>query len=337
MVRITQKELAKKLHVSQTTISRVVRNSVKLKKETKARIAAHIQKSGYVPNLLAKGLREGRTNTVGLILPYFNFLEGYNTARIVAGLGATANSLNYHLIVTDFSQYLTATQALQEIIHGRRMDGVFAFLDIPTVDPPFLSFLQQEEIPFIFLNSNRPERDLCCVGSENLNGVCRVTGHLVQQGRRRFAFLGENPHSLLASERLEGYRKALRDSGISFSLEIARNAGYRNYPEFGYQETFNLLRGQERPDAIVCYADEMAIGALRAAGEKGLKIPDEISIVGFGDVKESGHTIPPLTTVREDGYQIGKTAMEMMAAILKGESLKERKVKIPTELVVRGS
>ena len=336
MDRVTQKTLAKCLRVSQTTVSRVVNKSPLLKEDTRKRILNQIEKFSYAPNQSARALRQGRTNTLGLILPYFGFLEGYNTARIVSGIGKSANSLGYHLIVTSVPEFVSATRGLKKIIWERRLDGVFAILDPPFVKGEFFSFLKDEKTPFIFVNSNRREKGLFCVGSENFEGSYKAAEHLIKKGYKRIAFLGKDASSLITLERVRGYRKALKDYGVSFSQEIERERVYGSFLEFGYQRTAILLK-EERPEAIFCYCDQIAFGSLRAVSELGLKVPEDLAIIGFGDIKESSYTNPTLTTVREDGYQIGKVAMEMMFTLLKGEKLKQPKIKIKTELIIQAS
>lgn len=338
MKKITQKQLARLLNVSQVTISRIVNNSPLVKKSLREKLLLKINKLGYAPNQAARTLRGGKTRMAGLVLPYFGFLEGYNTARIVNGLGTSAAGHDYSLIVTTFSEHLTARQTLQALIQKSHLDGIFAIVNSPVLDVNFSSFIQKAAVPVVFVNTNRKEAFLYSVGADNTGGVFRATTFLMNQGRRKIAFLGANTGSLIARERERGYRRALRNQRSPYCKIITRAPEFgSDLIRFGYQSALTALNSPKPPDAFICYSDHMAIGVLKAAQEKRLNIPRDLAVIGFGDIKEAAYTVPSLTTIREDGYEIGKKSMEIMAAILAGNPPAERHAVIPAELVLRGS
>lgn len=338
MKKINQKQLARLLNVSQPTISRIINDNSMAKKSSHEKMLLKINRLGYLPNQAARALRSGKTRTVGLILPYFGFLEGYNTARVVNGLGTTAAKHDYNLIVTTFSEHLTVKQNLQALMQKSHLDGIFAVMNSPELDLNFSGFIQDNRVPIVFINTNRREPFLYSVGSDNMGGAFRATLCLISQGYKKNAFLGADAHSLVACERENGYRRALRKQRAAYCNVITRDIRFgSDLIQFGYKSALTALNSSEPPNAFVCYSDHTAIGAFKAVQENALHIPRDVAVVGFGDIKEAAYTFPPLTTVREDGYEIGKKSMEIMMEILRGQPPREKHVVVPTKFVIRGS
>lgn len=333
---VNQKAIARLAGVSQATVSRVLNNSPLLSAATRRNISAKLAKYGYVQNRLAAALRSGQTMTLAFILPRYRYLEGYNTARILSGLGEAANAQGYQLIVTALTEDSIAPEVFRKIIRERNLDGIFTILNAPRLDSGLLAFLKSAPAPLVLVNSNRKENQFVCAGVDNQGGVRQACRYLCEKGLRKIAFLGVKPASLIAQERLAGYRRALREYGINKFREIpVPDAG--GDLEFGRRTSLDLLRGPGRPEAIVCYDDHLAMGVLKAAFELGLKAPDDVAVIGFGAIHESAFTIPALTTVQEDGFQVGRTAMDMMADLLKGKRPAKQKIQIPTKLIIRQS
>lgn len=336
MQPINQKHIARLCGLSQATVSRVLHQSALIHKDTRRRVEQVMKKNGYVPDAAASALRSGRSRILAFILPSYRYMEGFNTARILSGLSAAANSHGYQLIVSAFRDGEDYKTGLRSIILGRKIDGIFTILNTPRPDPAIQRFVGAQEIPFVFVNSNRMEKAFFCVGTDNTGGVRRACAYLISRGRRRILFLGQRAGSLISLERVAGYRAALKESGLAYRREIIVSDA-TGESAYGAGVVARLLKGRQRPDALVCYDDHLAMGALKAALEVGVKVPDELAVIGFTGINETIFTFPPLTTVQEDGYAVGKTAMELMASALQKQEPAERKIQIPTRLIIRGS
>ena len=281
-------------------------------------------------------MRSGRSRIVVFMFPSYRYLEAVNNVRILSGLSVTANRYGYRLIVVAFEKGQDYKTAFSSIIIERKIDGIFAIFNAPKPDAIMQKFVREQSVPFVFVNSNRMEDDLYCVGSNNTEGVRQACEHLIEKGRRRILFLGKYTTSLIAMERLSGYRMALKSAGLSYRREV-KLPDMTGESEYGASTVAGLLLQKNRPDAIICYDDHVAMGALKAALKTGVKVPDELAVIGFGGIYEGAFTLPALTTVYEDGYEIGKTAMELMVSILQKQRPEKVKVKIPTTLLVRDS
>ena len=336
MKQINQKHIAKLCGLSQATVSRVLHQSALIHGDTQRRVARVMKKYGYVPDAAASALRSGRSRILAFMLPSYSYMEGFNTARILSGLSSAANSHGYQLIVSAFRDGQDYRTAFRSIIIERKIDGIFTILNTPKLDTAMQRFVGAQKMPFVFVNSNRMEKAFYCVGTDNKGGVRQACEYLISKGRKRILFLGKRAGSLISLERVAGYRAALKAGGLAYRGELAVSDATGD-SAYGAGMVARLLQSRDRPDALVCYDDHLAMGALKAALETGVKVPDEVAVIGFTGIHETIFTFPPLTTVREDGYSVGKSAMELMASVLKKQEPAERKMQIPTRLIIRGS
>lgn len=330
---IRLKDIAAKAGVSVMTVSKVMRDEPDVSQATKARIRALAQQMGYVPDSLAQGLRTGATKILGLVI---SAVTNPIFARIVLALEERAHELGYDLII---AQHLLSAEREEAIIRrllSRRVDGLF-LSPVYRLAPqaPAYDEIRARGTPTVILG--HPAASFCAglvsVETEDQLGSASVTRHLIEQGHTRIAYFAGPAASPAAQERLDGYRKALREANIETDDRLVFIAG--NSIEDGERAALQMLNEGARPTAIQTFNDMTAVGAANLLLNQGLRIPDDISIAGFGNILLSEYFRVPLTTVRQPKFRLGVAAMELMQKMLAGEPVASRRLE--AELIVRAS
>ncbi|MET0418507.1 MAG: LacI family DNA-binding transcriptional regulator [Actinoplanes sp.] len=210
-------------------------------------------------------------------------------------------------------------------------------LILPPEEGAELAQLRDQGFPFVVLDPRTPPpRDIVAVSAAHMAGARNVMGHLVELGHRRIGIVGGPRHWLVTHERMTGYTAALADAGVLPSADLLRNVSEPNVAD-GYRAACELLDRPDRPTALVGFNDKIAVGALRAARERGLRVPADLSVVGFDDTTISEATEPQLTTVRQPLAELGRMAVTMLVRMINRHDLDARHVELACDLVVRGS
>jgi LacI family transcriptional regulator len=199
----------------------------------------------------------------------------------------------------------------------------------------FIESLKEREIPFVFIDYPPKDEKIYSVMVDNENGAYEATEYLIKLGHKRIAFLAGPEVAWDSKARFKGYLKALKTYGIQFSPELVENGNFTK--EEGYAATKRLLEKEEKFTAIFSSNDQMAIGAIRALKESGYKIPIDISIVGFDNIEASSIIEPPLTTVSQPIYEMGKKAVDIITALINEEKIEEKRYMLKTKLIERHS
>ncbi len=334
--RVTLKQVAARAGVSYQTVSKVINGKAQVSPETEARIWAAIRELGYRPHYIARSLRSQRSRLIGYSWPpsppdqpnpiLDQFLQSMFTSAEEAG---------YHLLCFPHHYGERQIEAYRELIESARVDGFI--VSSVEFDDPRIAFLLEQNVPFVAFGRSNPDWDFPYVDVDGAAGMTGVVEHLLERGHRRIAALAWPETSRVGQNRLEGYFAALSRAGITpLDAWIARGEGRF---DFGYQATTHWLDlpAGERPTAIVALNDVMAIGAMRAAQERGLQVGVDIAITGFDDYPLVQYLTPPLTSVRQPIWEIGQRIVSMLVALLEGQPLQEKHVLIQPELIVRAS
>jgi DNA-binding LacI/PurR family transcriptional regulator len=322
------KDIAAQAGVSVMTVSKVMRDAPDISSATKQRIKALAIQMGYVPDTLAQGLRTGATKILGLVIsnvtnPIF--------ARIVLALEERAHELGYDLIL---AQHLMNPEREEKIIRrllSRRVDGLF-LSPVYRLSPkaPAYDEIRLRKTPTVILGHPAAFcANLVSVETEDQLASAAMTQYLLSLGHRRIAFFSGPSASPAAQERLDGYRRALREAHIEPDDQLVFNAG--NSVEEGAAAALQMLNEGERPTAIQAFNDLTAIGAATLLLKQGLKIPDDISVTGFGNILTAEYFRVPLTTMRQPKYRLGVAAMELMQKLLRGEPAFSRRIEAEIE------
>lgn len=327
---VTIKDVARRAGVSVATVSRVLNKSGPVSPEAAQRIREAADALHYVPHGGARSLITSKTSTIGVLLPD---LYGGFFSELIRGIDQTAQQHGYHLLISGSHNRKAEMEAAMRAMRGRT-DGLIAMS--PHFDAATLVQNLPPSLPVILLSCQAWGEDHQVIAIDNAGGAEAMVRHLVALGHRRIAMvMGEEGH-FDTGERLQGYRRALMEAGI------APDAAYEVQGDFseasGHRAVQALLARAERPTAIFCANDSMAIGGLCAVMDAGLRVPADITVVGFDDIPLAQYLSPPLTSVHVPIFEMGERAATRLIAALKGEPVSERRhERLPTRLVVRSS
>jgi len=335
----TLEEVAKLAGVSRSTVSRVVNQHPNVRPEVRERVWEVIRQTGYQPHAAARSLATRRTRVIGLIIPQAVttlFTDPYFPI-LIRGIADACNAHNYHLMLSLFSrrrvQESRARQDLlyQQVLRGRYLDGVV--VSSAPLDDPIFPRLLEDGVPFIIVGRYPHER-ANYVDVDNVAGARMAVEHLLRLGHERVATITGPLNMFAAQDRLEGYQQALAARGIPVDEDLIAEG---DFTERGGRAAMQrlLLR---RPTAIFAASDMMAVGAIKVLREAGLRVPEDVAVVGFDDIPLASMVEPPLTTVRQPIEQTGGMAVELLVSLLENpEEETVHRVVLPTELVIRAS
>ncbi len=328
-------DVAKLAGVSRTTVSFVLNEvpGVKISEETRQRVLQAARELNYYPTAAARSLASGKTRRIGLIL-------GQGKDRLAAdaflptflqGVTDSVNRRSY-LLVVQLSEAVSTHEAYSRLIREQQVDGLI--LSGPRSDNQILDELADDDFPLI-LHGRLEGRGFPWVDVNNKAGGYLATNHLIGLGHRRIGFISNAPLSYAgAYERFAGYRAALGEHDIPLGQDLVQTAVF--IPQSGRTAMGSLLSMPDRPTAVFAASDVVAIGAMGAAQDAGLRIPEDMAIVGFDDIFLAAHICPPLTTVRVPAYGLGWTAADVLITLIEGEE-EVSSVTLETELVIRES
>jgi LacI family transcriptional regulator len=327
--RVTINDVARTAGVSVATVSKVINGRYGVAAATSQRVQEVIEQLGYESSLVARSLRSHRTNVIGILVAEF---EPFST-EILKGASAAIAGTRYELLA--YSGGATPAQGAKvgwerrylSRLSGTLIDG--AVLVTPTVVDI------QAGVPVVAIDPHLGPSGLPTVDSDNLHGARLATEHLIALGHRRIGFLGGREDLESSRLREEGYRAALSAAGIPVDPALMRVGGYRR--ETTADPAHDLLSMADRPTAVFAANDLSAIATIEVARSLGLSVPDDLSVVGFDNIPESGLISPALTTVSQPMQQMGVTAIELLVALMTGGEVPSDHVRLPTELVRRGS
>ncbi len=317
--------------VSVATVSRVLNGRPDVAPATRDAVLRHVHERGYSTNRSARGLASGRTNLIGLTVP---FVFGEYFTQIVAGAAEALYERDARFVLCPtLHEHDREVSLLDRIMHGTT-DG--AVLILPSESSAELALLRRRDYPFVVVDPPVPVgEDVPVVATANWSGARLAMEHLIALGHRRIATItGPKPWTS-SIDRLAGYHSALQAAGLPITPELVRVGDFRI--ESGYQAALQFLALAEPPTAIFAQNDNMAVGALRAAHERGVRVPAELSIVGFDDVEAASVAHPALTTVGQPLQEIGRVAVTVLYRLLEGQPLDARRIELSTRLVVRDS
>lgn len=330
---VTIYDIAKKAGFSPTTISKALNDYPDISTATKIKIRLIAQEMGYTPNSSARALATNKSWLIGVLYnedlglgirhPHFS--------EIIEQFKERVEESGYELIFIG-NRIGDRRTSYYEHCRYRGVDAVFIANSLNEEDA--LQDLVKGRIPCIASELVSPE--ITCVLSDNTSGARKAVDYLYSLGHRRVAHLAAPISSIAGQERLLGYKMSVEAHGGKDSDEYVRFAELFNFKS-GYVAMQSLLDMAEPPTAIFCSYDIMACGAIAAARERGIYIPEDISVIGFDDIEVASYLVPALTTVRQDRAVIGQSCADIILRILDGEHIKPTDIRIPTKLVIRNS
>lgn len=330
----TLKEIARRTGKSITTVSRALADYDDVSPETKALVRRVAAELGYTPNLMAQRLQKRRSDTIGLIFPTFGprFSDPF-FVEFLAGVGNAAAERGYDLLVSTQAPGDGELRVYRQKVQSRQVDG-FVIVRTRRQDPR-IHYLQEVSFPFVSYGRIEGEMDFPFVGVDGVLGMQLVGEHLIGLGHRRIACVAPPPDLMFAEHRMSGLCDALRAHGLELAEEDVVVGDLTQ--KGGFEAAERLLDRPQPPTAIVACNDLMALGVMSAIQERGLEVGKDIAVTGFDDIPMSEHSHPPLTTVHQPIYQIGRMVCEMLIHILRGEDLPSHHVMLEPKLIVRHS
>ncbi|MDQ3707316.1 MAG: LacI family transcriptional regulator [Chloroflexota bacterium] len=328
----TLEEIARQAGVSRSTVSRVMNDHPSVDQDTRARVRSVAERLNYQPNVAARSLAVGRTNVIGLVIPMgvsALFTDPY-FPLLIQGITSACNA-NEHSVMLWLAEPEYERRTIRQVLQGGLIDGVI--LASALMEDPMLEALLRRGLPFIMVGRLPTDNQISYVDVDNVNSAREMVAYLLRLGHRRVATIAGPTNMIAGSDRLEGYRLALRNRGLTPDPALIVEADFTE--EGGYVAMQRLL--PEAPNAVFVASDAMAIGAMRALRDAGLRVPDDIAIAGFDDIPMAARTEPTLTTVRQPIQRMGSLAAETLIDMISHPHPQPRRIILPTELVIRES
>jgi LacI family transcriptional regulator len=329
---LTIETIASLASVSRSTVSRVLNNHPGVKPTVRERVQRVIREQNYAPKAAARSLASSRTDTIGLLVPRSSdYLGDPFIARMIQSIFEASARQGYFAVLA----MVTADMEpgfYRRILRSRHFDGVIMFSS--DIDDPILPLLIKDGGPMVLIGRHPYFLNVASVDVENREGAREAVAHLITLGHRRIGLINGELQMEAAQARRDGYKQALLEAGMAIESELMVEGFYSD--SAAYQAMLKLLDLPEPPTAVFAASDGMAAGALRAIHDRGLRVPDEIALIGYDDLPLAAFTSPPLTSVHQPIGEMSAHAVRVLVEQIRGES-QVTSVRLPARLVVRDS
>jgi LacI family transcriptional regulator len=325
----TIKDVARKANVSIATVSRVLNNQGGYSPKTKEKVLAAIKELGYQPNALARGLINKRTKTIGILFPE---VSNMFASKILHGVENVVNEQGSSVIVCNTASNGEKTMKYLQVLHEKRIDGVIFVSEV--ISDEYYKMLESMNIPIVLISTESYRYSLPYVKVNDRHAAYTATEFLIQKGHRKIGMISGNKNDMIAGQpRIDGYKEALLHNGIDIKENYIVSC-----KGFGFKDGFYILPRllHQAPDitAIFAASDEMAMGVISAAYKLGIKIPDDISIIGYDNLPLAEMAIPPLTTVAQPLEEMGEMAASMLFEMMDTGRTVESRI-MPHQIIER--
>ena len=324
--RYNIQEVARVADVSVATVSRALQLPDLVAPETRQRVRDAVERLGYTPNAQARVLRTARTRVIVAVVPD---ISNPFFAEVIRGIEAVAHENRYSVLLGDTQHNRAREQAYADLLAAQQADGLITLLPhIPRVSP-------SSPAPIVNACEYVTDPSINSVYVDNVAAARDATNYLLMLGHRHIAVVNGPMHSPISVDRDSGYEQALAAFGLKRDPKLVGSGDFS--VESGMRALESLFARGQRFTAAFCSNDEMAIGAIRSIKAHGLRVPQDISVVGFDDIRFARHYDPPLTTIAQPKEELGREAMSMLIELMSHADIAPRKRILPTQLVVRGS
>ncbi|MFT7034982.1 MAG: LacI family transcriptional regulator [Cyclobacteriaceae bacterium] len=332
--KITIHDIARELKIDSSTVSRALSNSSRVKQQTKGLVDEMAQKLGYQPNIMASNFRKNKSNTIGVIVPR---ISRHFFSSVIEGIDDVAYGEGYNLVICQSMDEIEREKDLIKTLLANQVDGVLISISMETQSVEHLIQLEEKGIPMVLFDRVHDELKSSKVVIDDYEASFQATEHLIKNGARRIAHFAGPTDVSIYSGRLNGYKKALEKYGLEAEGELILTS--RLMDEDGIHCAEELMKLPQLPDAIFVANDIAAIAAMKLLKSKGIRIPEDIAIVGFSNEPIASVMEPSLTTMDQPGFDIGKEASRLLLDQIKNpdHKLNNEKVIIKSTLIVRES
>lgn len=325
---VTLRDVARKAGVSHQTVSRVINNSDRVAPETRERVEAAIAELGYHPNMIARSMARGHSNTIACILPN---LTDYTFASIMEGAEKVARRSGFYLLTASASDEAIFSDLVKDLTAGWQIGGLM--VANPYIDGRFKHI--PESLPVVLMGACPRDINACSISLDDEMGGKMAVEHLISLGHRRIAMVTGPMIEECSNDRLGGYLSALSEAGIVFDPALVIEGDWS--ATSGDQAVARWREQNIDFTALFAQNDRMAIGAMRSLRQAGQRIPEDVSVIGFDDIPLASYFDPPLTTMRQDLEYIGGEAAQLLLDVIIEKDPARQSCQIPAELVVRES
>lgn len=333
-MKITIQDIAEKAQVSKMTVSRVLSGKGYVKKETAERIKTIISELNYEPNFIARSLSSKRSMILGVIIfkTAPSLFDEY-VAQVFSGIVDNSEIKHYRIMVFPVDPNQGDENEYYKIARSNLLDGLILLRS--RINDAKIEALAKTGFPLVLVNFKKYSPYYNFVDTENYKGAVLAMEHLIKKGHKKIVFYSGNLFETNARDRFKAYQDTLINNGLKYNEEWVIHSEFDE--EDAYLKTEQIFKCTNRPTAIFCASDYIAIGAIRRIQEMGLKIPDDIAIIGFDDIELASHIQPKLTTVRQPLHELGRNAGQILLDIITGKRKTPVHKLLRTELVDRES
>lgn len=334
-MRVTLNDIAKEAKVSPSTVSRVIANNPKISRATREKVSKIMKDLNYHPNIIARSLVNRSTRIIGIIIPGMAETVFQNPffPEVLRGISSIAHKYKYYLLISNISNLDEEKQTLKQFAQGGIAEGIILLAS--RIGDPSVTELTKLNFPFVVIGKPENEHEVNWVDNNNFAIGYELTIHFLQQGHRKIAFLGLSSNYIVTLDRLNGYKKALEDNGLTVDERLIVES--KLIDDNGYDLMKQLLERGITPTGVIAGDDLLAFGAMRLINEQGMKVPEDIAIAGFNNVQLANYSSPPLTTVEVNPFLLGSKAFELLLAAINSDYKSYNRAIVPAELVIRGS
>lgn len=338
MNNVTLRDIAKALNLSVSTVSRALTDSYQIGDKTKQRVLAYAKEHHYVPNRMAKSLKEGKSRSIGVVVCA---IDNSFVAQMLDGIDQYCTANNYQLIIMQSKESYEQEKACINLLYAGGIDGLLISPSYQTVDFSDLNQLQAAGLPIVLFDRLSKQMETHKVASDNFKGAYDATMHLIANGYRTIAHLNSNSKLSLTTERLEGYQKALADAGLSYREELVKFCDTSNPQLLDAQVNaaiIQLLDLIPKPDAIFTATDQLSTKSLMVLNQLNYQVPKDMAIMGFSNSDLAEILNPALSTVQQPAFNIGNLAAKKLIELIENRGTADfETVLLPTTLHIRAS
>ena len=327
----TIKDIAKELGIHHTTVSRALKGSEKVKKDTRELILEKVKELEYEPNLLAQSFRNKKTNIISVIVPD---LKHHFFSRFVSDIAELTNGRGYMVMVFQSNDNPDVEKKILTSLISLRVAGVVASIGLQSKSTNHFDILKDNNIPLVFFDRVPVKTPFSTIALDSYNAVSMVVDEMIRQGKERIAYVSYNSHLKVFNDMFIGYEKAISQAGLPYKkcVEVKQM-----FVDDGYKIASLLVDGEEKPNSIICVNDEVAIGIMKYLKEMKYSVPNDISVTGFDDDPMGTVCEPELTTVSPSIEVLANVTFDLLLKQIEGKEIIKKDVVLPMKLIKRNS